>query len=124
LKHAQRFSDPKAYLTLEYFSDLGYNTIIMLQVIDFAPGDIVKVHQKIQEGDKTRIQIFKGTVLQVRGRGINKMFTVQKRVGQIAVERIWPLNSPNLSKIEIAEHPKKKIRRAKLNYLKVPKAIH
>ncbi len=94
----------------------------MLQVINFVPGDIVKVHQKIQEGEKTRIQIFKGTVLQIRGRGINKMFTVQKKVGQIAVERIWPVNSPNVSLVEVAEHSKKKIRRAKLNYLKVPKA--
>ncbi len=51
----------------------------MLQAIDFVPGDIVKVHQKIQEGDKTRVQIFKGTVIQIRGRGINKMFTVIKK---------------------------------------------
>jgi large subunit ribosomal protein L19 len=93
----------------------------MLQAIDFVPGDIVKVHQKIQEGEKTRIQIFKGTVLQIRGRGINKMFTVQKMVGPIAVERIWPVNSPNVSKVEVSEHSKKKIRRAKLNYLKVAK---
>jgi large subunit ribosomal protein L19 len=93
----------------------------MLQAIDFVPGDIVKVHQKIQEGDKTRVQIFKGTVIQLRGRGINKMFTVQKMVGQIAVERIWPVNSPNIQKVEVAEHSKKKIRRAKLNYLKVAK---
>lgn len=93
----------------------------MLQAIDFVPGDIVKVHQRIQEGEKTRIQIFKGTVLQIRGRGINKMFTVQKMVGPIAVERIWPVNSPNVSKVEVAEHSKKKIRRAKLNYLKVAK---
>lgn len=93
----------------------------MLQTTDFVPGDIVKVHQRIQEGEKTRIQIFKGTVLQIRGRGINKMFTVQKMVGPIAVERIWPVNSPNVSKVEVAEHSKKKIRRAKLNYLKVAK---
>lgn len=93
----------------------------MLQTINFVPGDIVKVHQKIQEGEKTRIQIFKGTVLQIRGRGINKMFTVLKKVGTVSVERIWPINSPNLSKVEVAEHSKKKIRRAKLNYLKSPK---
>ncbi len=93
----------------------------MLQVIEFVPGDIVKVHQKIQEGEKTRVQIFKGTVIQIRGRGINKMFTVIKKVGQIAVERIWPVNSPNIIKVEIAEHSKKKIRRAKLNYLKLAK---
>ena len=93
----------------------------MLKAIDFVPGDIVKVHQKIQEGEKTRTQIFKGTVIQIRGRGINKMFTVIKKVGQISVERIWPVNSPNVSLVEVAEKPKKRIRRAKLNYLKSPK---
>ena len=93
----------------------------MLQQIDFVPGDIVKVHQKIQEGEKSRVQVFKGTVLQIRGRGLNKMFTVMKMVGQISVERIWPVNSPNIEKVEVDAHSKKKIRRAKLNYLKVPK---
>ncbi len=93
----------------------------MLQTINFAPGDIIKVYQKIREGEKTRIQIFKGVVLQIRGRGENKMFTVQKMVGQIAVERIWPVNSPMIEKVEIDAHPKRRIRRAKLNYLKVPK---
>lgn len=93
----------------------------MLQTVDFTAGDIVKVHQKIQEAGKTRIQIFKGVVLGKRGRGSNKTFTVQKMVGQISVERIWPIDSPNIEKIEIDAHSKKKIRRAKLNYLKIPK---
>lgn len=94
----------------------------MIATINFAPGDIVKVHQRIKEGDKTRIQIFKGVVLGIKGRGINKMFTVQKMVGPISVERIWPINSPLLEKIEVDERPRKRVRRAKLNYLKVPKA--
>ena len=93
----------------------------MISTINFVPGDIVKVHQKIREGDKMRIQIFKGVVIQIRGRGGNKMFTVQKKVGQIAVERIWPINSPMIDLVEIEAHSKKRIRRAKLNYLKVPK---
>ena len=93
----------------------------MLQTINFAPGDVVKVHQKIQEGEKTRIQVFKGTVLQIRGRGTNKMFTVMKMVGPISVERIWPVNSPNIEKVEIDAHPKKRVKRAKLNHLKVKK---
>lgn len=93
----------------------------MLQTINFAPGDTVKVHQKIQEGDKTRIQIFRGVVLGIKGRGVNKMFTVQKMVGQISVERIWPVDSPNIEKVEVDAKPKRRIRRAKLNYLKVPK---
>lgn len=93
----------------------------MLTTIDFKPGDIVKVHQRIKEGDKTRIQIFKGVVLQIKGRGENKMFTVMKMVGAISVERIFAVNSPSVSKVEIAEHSKKRIRQAKLNYLKVAK---
>lgn len=93
----------------------------MLQTIDFAPGDTIKVHQIIQEGEKTRTQVFKGIVLQIRGRGENKMFTVMKMVGQISVERIWPVNSPMIEKVEIAEKSRKRIRRAKLNYLKVAK---
>ncbi len=93
----------------------------MLQTVTFAPGDIIKVHQKIQEGEKTRIQVFKGTVLQIRGRGENKMFTVMKMVGQISVERIWPLHTPMIEKIEIDAHPKRRIKRAKLNHLKIAK---
>ena len=93
----------------------------MLQTIAFQPGDIVRVHQKIREGEKTRVQIFQGTVLGIKGRGENKTFTVHKLVGDISVERIWPVNSPNIEKIEIKEKPKRRIRRAKLNYLKVPK---
>ena len=93
----------------------------MLQTVNFAPGDIVKVHQKIQEGDKTRIQIFKGVVLGIRGRTGNKMFTVQKMVGQISVERIWPVDSPNIEKVEVDAHPKKRVRRAKLYNLKIDK---
>jgi len=93
----------------------------MLQSIDFQPGDIVRVHQKIREGEKTRIQVFQGTVLGIKGRGENKMFTVQKLVGDISVERIWPVNSPNIEKVEVKEKPKRRVRRAKLNYLRVPK---
>ena len=93
----------------------------MLQTINFVPGDIVKVHQKIQEGEKTRTQIFEGVVLGFKGRGINRIVHVQKMVGDIAVERIWPLASPNLEKIELKEKAKRRIRRARLTYLKVKK---
>ena len=90
----------------------------MLTTIDFKPGDIVKVHQKIQDGEKTRVQIFRGVVLQIKGRGETKSFTVQKKVGQIFVERIWPVFSPQIEKVEIEAKPKKRIRQARLNYLK------
>lgn len=95
----------------------------MIQTITFVPGDTVRVHQRIKEGAKSRIQVFEGIVLQIRGRGENKMFTVQKMVGDIAVERIWPINSINVEKVDIKEHSKKRIRRAKLNYLKKPKLM-
>lgn len=94
----------------------------MISTIDFAPGDVVKVYQTITEGDKKRIQVFKGTVLGIRGRGINKMFSVQKLVGPISVERIWPVNSPLIEKVVVDEHPRKRVRRAKLGYLRIPKA--
>lgn len=98
----------------------------MISQIDFVPGDTVRVHQKIKEKDskgaeKTRVQIFQGTVLGIKGRGLNKSFAVRKVVGDIAVERIYPVFSPNIDKVELKEHSKKKIRRAKLYYLRKSK---
>jgi len=93
----------------------------MISKIDFVPGDILKVYQKIKEGDKIRTQIFEGVVLGISGRGENKMFTVRKLVGDVAVEKIFPVNSPSIEKVEIKAHSKKKIRRAKLYYLRVKK---
>ena len=90
----------------------------MILNLDFVPGDVVKVHQKIQEGEKNRTQIFEGVVLGIKGRGENKMFTVRKLVGDIAVERIFPVNSPSIEKVALKAHSKKKIRQAKLYYLR------
>lgn len=90
----------------------------MIQTIDFVPGDIIRVHQKIKDADKSRIQVFEGTVLGIRGRGENKSFTVRKLVGDVAVERIWPIGSPNIEKVVIKAHSKKKVRRAKLYFLR------
>lgn len=95
----------------------------MITTFDFVPGDVIKVHQRITEGEKTRIQIFRGTIIGIRGRGENRMFTVIKKVGLIGVERIWPVNSPMIAKIELVEHSRRKVRRAKLNFLKVPKTV-
>ena len=93
----------------------------MISQIDFVPGDLVRVHERIKEGDKSRIQIFEGTVLAIKGRGENKSFTVMKIVGDVGVEKIFPIKSPNLEKIQIKSHSKKKIRRAKLYYMRLPK---
>lgn len=93
----------------------------MLTAVTFQPGDTVRVYQKIKEGEKSRIQIFEGIVLAIKGRGENKSFTVQKMVGDIGVERIWPVLSPNIEKVEIKEKAKKRVKRSKLYNLRVPK---
>lgn len=95
----------------------------MIAKVDFVPGDIIRVYQKIQEGNKTRLQAFEGVVLAIRGRGENKSFTAQKMVGEIAVERIWQVNSPLIDRIEIKSHAKKRVRRAKLYHLRKPKLL-
>lgn len=89
----------------------------MITKINFAPGDIVRVFEKIKDDEKTRTQIFQGTVLGIRGRGENKTFRVRKLVKNVWVERIWPVKSPNIEKVIVKERPKKKVRRAKLYYL-------
>ena len=90
----------------------------MLKSIDFKPGDTVRVSQIIKEGDKSRIQVFEGVVLQIKGRGENKSFTVRKKVGDVAVERIWQVDSPNIEDVKVKEKPKDRPRRAKLFYLR------
>lgn len=90
----------------------------MIAKINFVPGDIVKVYEKIKEGEKSRIQIFEGTVLGIKGRAENKTFIVRKVVGDVAVEKIWPIMSPNIEKVVVKEHSKKRVRRAKLYYLR------
>ena len=90
----------------------------MLKSIDFKPGDTVRVSQIIKEGDKSRIQVFEGVVIQIKGRGENKSFTVRKKVGDVAVERIWQVDSPNIEDVKVKEKPKGRPRRAKLFYLR------
>ncbi|MFC1727486.1 50S ribosomal protein L19 [Patescibacteria group bacterium] len=83
----------------------------------FRVGDSVRVHQKIIEGEKERIYVFEGIVISIRGSGENKSFTVRRiAAGNIGVERIWPLSSPWLVKIDVLKHGK--VRRAKLYYLR------
>ncbi len=85
-------------------------------VQDFRPGDRVRVLWKIREGDKERIQRFEGVVIRKRGEGVNKTFTVREVFQGYGVERIYPLYSPNLVKVEVLR--KGKVRRAKLYYLR------
>jgi large subunit ribosomal protein L19 len=82
----------------------------------FAVGDSVKVHTKVVEGDKERIQIFSGVVIGKRGRGLNETFTVRRISYGEGVERIFPLHSPRVDKIEVEREGS--VRRAKLTYLR------
>jgi large subunit ribosomal protein L19 len=83
---------------------------------EFFPGDSIKVSSKFREGDKERVQIFAGTVIQMKGRNESRTFTVRKVTRGIGVERIYPLQSPTIIKIELKKHAK--VRRAKLYYLR------
>ena len=93
------------------------------EITHFEIGDIVEVSCRIKEGDKERIQIFSGTVIARKGRGINTTFTVRRVVGNEGVERIFPIHSPRVTKIVVKKQGK--VRRAKLYYLrrKASKAI-
>jgi len=82
----------------------------------FGVGDSVKVHTKVVEGDKERIQIFSGVVLGRRGRGLNETFIVRRISYGEGIERIFPLHSPRVDKIEVERHGS--VRRAKLTYLR------
>jgi large subunit ribosomal protein L19 len=83
---------------------------------DFEVGDTIRVHNKIKEGDKERIQIFEGTVLKKQGGSARETFTVRKTSNGVGVEKTWPMHSPLVAKIEVVRHGK--VRRAKLNYLR------
>lgn len=83
---------------------------------DFGPGDSVKVHVKVVEGGRERVQVFEGIVLSRRGSGTRETFTVRKISAGIGVERTFPLHSPRIGKIEVVRYGK--VRRAKLYYLR------
>ena len=82
----------------------------------FNVGDTVRVHNKIKEGNRERIQIFEGTVIKRQNGGVRETFTVRKTSNGIGVEKTWPLHSPSVDKIEVVRRGK--IRRAKLYYLR------
>ena len=86
------------------------------EVPAFRAGDTISVHYKIREGNKERIQVYQGVVIQRNSIGTNQTFTVRKISNGIGVERIFPINSPNIEKVEINNHGK--VRRSKLYYLR------
>ncbi len=85
-------------------------------VPDFRPGDTVRVHQRVIEGNRERVQVFEGVVIARRNRGINSSFTVRKISYGEGVERVFPLYSPRIEKIEVVRRGR--VRRAKLYYLR------
>lgn len=89
---------------------------IRTDIPKFSSGDHIRVHVRVIEGDKERIQTFEGDVISVRGSGLNKSFTVRKISSGVGVERIFPVNSPKIAKIELLKEGN--VRRAKLYYLR------
>lgn len=79
-------------------------------------GDVVKVHVKIVEGSRERIQVFEGTVIAMKGSGVSETFTVRRVAYGVGIERVFPVNSPNVAKVELVRHGK--VRRSKLYYLR------
>ena len=82
----------------------------------FNAGDTITAYYEIREGEKVRTQFFKGVVIQVKGQGLNKTFTVRKMSGTFGVERIFPLNMPTLQKIEV--NKKGKVRKSRIFYFR------
>lgn len=83
---------------------------------EFKAGDTITVYYEIKEGAKTRTQFFKGTVIQLRGTGLTKTFTIRKMSGDVGVERVFPLNMPALQKIELDRRGK--VKRARIYYFR------
>lgn len=91
-------------------------SVVNKAVPSFKAGDTISVHYKIREGNKERIQVYQGVVIQRNSNGSNETFTVRKVSNGIGVERIFPINSPNIDKIDV--NSVGKVRRAKLFYLR------
>ncbi len=79
-------------------------------------GDVVKVHVKIREGERERIQVFEGTIIARKGAGVSETFTVRRVSYGVGVERVFPVNSPNVAKVETVRRGR--VRRSKLYYLR------
>lgn len=86
------------------------------EVAEFKTGDTVRVHAKVKEGNRERIQVFEGTVIKRQNGGARETFTVRKQASGVGVEKTWPVHSPIIKKIEVVRRGK--VRRAKLYYLR------
>ena len=83
---------------------------------EFSAGDTITVYYEIREGEKVRTQFFRGVVIQIKGEGLSKSFTIRKMSGTIGVERIFPLNLPTIRKVEV--NKRGKVRRSRIYYFK------
>ena len=101
---------------INQYVELVEKAHLKAELPQFDVGDTVDVHTKIKEGDKERTQVFAGTVIQTNGRGVTRTFTVRRIVASEGVERIFPLNSPNVLKVVVKRSGQ--TRRAKLFYLR------
>jgi large subunit ribosomal protein L19 len=97
-------------------TDLIDQQSLRTDIPDFGPGDEVKVHVRVVEGNRERIQVFQGYVIARRGSGVNETFTVRKVSFQVGVERVFPVHAPVIAKLEMIR--KGDVRRAKLYYLR------
>ena len=100
----------------EIIENITKQLIPKKDIISFKAGDNITVYYKIREGNKERVQFFKGDVIQRKGSGATETFTIRKISHSVGVERIFPVNSPVIEKIEI--NKKGKVRRARLYYLR------
>lgn len=110
----------KNYTIIHYIMDLiKYVQDEFIQKKDFpefSSGDTITVYYEISEGQKTRVQFFKGVVMQIKGTGLTKTFTIRKMSGTVGVERIFPINMPSIQKIEI--NKRGKVRRSRIYYFR------
>ena len=97
-------------------TDLVDQTSLRTDIPDFGPGDTVKVHVRVVEGTKERVQVFQGAVIARQGQGVRETFTVRKVSYGVGVERTFPLHTPTIAKIELVSRGD--VRRAKLYYLR------
>ena len=112
-------SDPREETIMSTIIDAIEKEQFKTDVTNFKVGDGVRVHTRVVEGDKERIQIFAGIVIGRKGRGLNETFTVRRISYGEGVERVFPIHSPRIAKVEVEKEGR--ARRAKLNYLRTRK---
>jgi len=111
------FANPINKVIMESLrTEIANSLITKKELTNFKAGDTITVYYKIKEGDKERIQFFKGDVIQRKGSGLTETFTIRKISNGIGVERIFPINSPGIEKIEINKAGK--VRRARIFYMR------